>query len=259
MGELTMTFLGTGTSQGVPMIGCDCAVCLSEDPRDKRSRASLYIESSECAWVIDTGPDFRGQCLRENVRRVDAVVYTHSHSDHMMGFDDLRSFCPRDGKLPVYASRETMDDLQRAFQFAFNGKNHVPGYLRPDPRTISGAFQLGETEITPFTVPHGRAHVFGYLLSRNGERLVAYFSDCKTIPEGCWDQIAGVRHLIVDALRHQAHPTHMNVGEALEIIGKIQPGRAWFTHLCHDLGHAETQSQLPEGVQIAYDGLKIQI
>lgn len=259
MPDLTITFLGTGTSLGVPMIGCDCRVCRSSDSRDKRSRASIYVESPEGAWVMDTGPDFRMQALRERISRVDAAVYTHSHTDHIMGFDDLRPFCFNGHDLPVYASKETMKDLERVFTFAFNGENRWPGYIRPLPRVIEGPFFLGETELTPIPVRHGRAHVNGFLLRRRGEPLAAYFSDCKEVPPESRPQIRGVRHLIVDALRFTPHPTHMNVDEALALAGEVSPGQTWFTHLSHDLMHAELESTLPAGVRIAYDGLKIEI
>ena len=259
MAELTITFLGTGTSHGVPMIGCDCRVCRSADPRDQRTRASIYVETPECAWVVDTGPDFRAQALRERVRRVDAVVYTHAHTDHIMGFDDLRIFCHGGRDLPIHASPETMRDLERVFLFAFNGLNRWPGYMRPAPRLIGGPFTLGATEVTPLPVEHGRAQVNGYLFSRGGEPLVAYLSDCKVVPDAAIERIRGVRHLIADALRHQPHPTHMSVSEALALAEKVRPGQTWFTHLCHDLMHAETEAALPVGVRVAYDGMKIEM
>ena len=240
------------------MIGCDCAVCRSSDPRDQRTRSSIYVETPECSFVVDTGTDFRTQCLRENVRRIDAVVLTHSHTDHIMGFDDLRPFCPGGAPLPVYASEATMRDLQRAFIFAFNGENRFPGYMNPEPHVVDGAFTLGATELTPLPVPHGRATVFGYLFTRGGEKLAAYLSDCKTVPDAMIERIRGVRHLIVDALRHKAHPTHMSVEEALAISAKVGAERTWFTHLCHDLGHAKTEASLPEGVRVAFDGLRIE-
>jgi phosphoribosyl 1,2-cyclic phosphate phosphodiesterase len=258
MADLTITFLGTGTSQGVPMIGCDCRVCQSLDPRDQRLRSSIYVETPECAWVIDTGPDFRTQALRENLRRVDAVVYTHSHTDHVMGFDDLRPFCHRGNDLPIYASAETMSDLQRVFFFAFNGQNRWPSYMRPEPRIIDGPFQLGATELTPLPVRHGRAHVNGYLFRRNGEALAAYLSDCKEVSSAAIEQIRGVRHLIVDALRYEPHATHMSVDEALALAREVQPGQTWFTHLSHDMMHAEVEPALPPGVRIAFDGLRIE-
>ena len=259
MADLTLTFLGTGTSQGVPMIGCDCAVCLSEDPRDKRTRSSIYVETPEAAWVVDTGPEFRLQCLREGVRRLDAVVYTHGHTDHVMGFDDLRRFCQEERWLPIYAGLETMDDLKRIFDFAFNGKNLFPGYVRPDPRVLQPfePFPIGATTVTPLPVQHGRAAVFGYLLEREGRALAAYLSDCKEVGEDVVERLRGVGVLIVDALRHRPHPTHMSVAEALAFVERVRPGATWFTHLCHELGHAETEAALPPGVRIAYDGLRL--
>lgn len=258
MAALTITFLGTGTSQGVPVIGCDCRVCGSTDARDKRTRSSIYVETPEAAWVVDTGPDFRTQALRENVRRVDAVVYTHSHTDHVMGFDDLRPFCADGREMPVYASPETMRDLERVFVFAFNGENRWPGYMRPDPRLIAGPFTIGATELTPLPVRHGRAQVNGYLFSRDGKALAAYLSDCKEVPPAAIERMRGVPHLIVDALRHKPHPTHMNIGEALALAEKVGPAQTWFTHLCHDLMHAEIEAELPAGVRVAFDGMKIE-
>src|SRR3989442_1986683 len=195
--QLTVIFLGTGTSQGVPMIGCDCAVCRSSDPRDNRTRSSIFIETPECAFVVDTGTDFRTQALRENIRHLDAVVFTHSHTDHIMGFDDLRRFSHARGSMPVYASAETMRDLERVFEFAFKALNPFPGYLKPEPHLIDGAFQLGLTTITPLPVPHGNSIVNGYLLSRHGERLVAYLSDCSEVPDAISRQIADVRALVL--------------------------------------------------------------
>lgn len=259
MADLTITFLGTGTSLGVPMIGCDCRVCQSPDARDRRTRASIHVATPECAWVIDTGPDFRTQVLREHIRRVDAVVYTHAHTDHILGLDDLRPFCFGGLDMPIYASRETMDDLERIFRFAFNGENRWPGYLRPLPHLIEGPFHLGATEITPLPVLHGRAHVFGFLFRRHGEPLAAYLSDCKEVPPEVRAEIRGVRHLILDALRITPHPTHMNVEEALEVAGEVGPGQTWLTHISHDLLHAETEAALPQGVRIAFDGCKIEL
>jgi len=183
------------------MIGCDCDVCQSPDPRDQRLRSSIYIETPECAWVVDTGTDFRTQALRENIRRVDAVVFTHSHTDHIMGFDDLRRFSHARGSMPIYASPETMRDLERVFQFAFNTSNPVPYYLKPEPHIIHGPFKLGETLITPLPVPHGDSMVNGYLFSRANRKLVAYLSDCSAVPDAIVDLISGVRVLIIDALR----------------------------------------------------------
>ena len=241
------------------MVGCTCAVCESNDPRDKRTRSSIYVQTPEYTWVIDTGTDFRTQCLRERISRLDAVVYTHSHTDHVMGFDDLRPFCGTDQLLPIYASAETLGDLKRIFAFAFEGHNPFPGYVKPDPRQIDGPFRLGETELTPLQVLHGRAHVNGYLFSRRGEKLAAYLSDCKVVPDEVVERIQGVKVLILDALRHKEHPTHMSVGEALQIAERVSPSETWFTHICHELAHAETEAGLPQNVRMAFDGLKLTV
>lgn len=259
MADLTITFLGTGTSQGIPVIGCDCAVCVSEDPRDRRTRSSIYVQTAEASWVVDTGTDFRTQCLRENIRALDAVVYTHAHTDHVMGFDDLRPFCWERRSMPIHASPETMQDLKRIFEFAFNGENRFPGYVLPEPRVIEGPFFLGKTEVTPLPVEHGRARVNGYLFSREGRPLAAYLSDCKRVPDEVIERIEGTEVLIIDALRHRLHPTHLNVEEALDVAARVGPGGTWFTHLCHELAHGETEATLPTGVRIAYDGLKLEI
>jgi phosphoribosyl 1,2-cyclic phosphate phosphodiesterase len=257
MGDFTFTFLGTGTSQGIPVIACDCPVCHSADPRDRRTRTSAYVETPECAWVIDTGPDFRQQALRENIHRMDAVLLTHAHTDHIMGFDDLRPFCRGGRELPVYGSSETLQQLKQSFAFAFNGQNRFPGYIHPDPRIVEAPFSLGGTEIIPLPVPHGRTTTYGYLLVRNGRRLLAYISDCKEVPEPVRQLIVGVETLILDALRYREHPTHMSVAEAIETAGALRPHQTLFTHLCHELSHAKLEGELPEGFQVAYDGLKI--
>jgi phosphoribosyl 1,2-cyclic phosphate phosphodiesterase len=240
------------------MIGCDCEVCHSTDPRDQRLRSSIYVETPECAWVVDTGTDFRTQALRENIRRLDAVVFTHSHTDHIMGFDDLRRFSHELGSLPVYASAETMRDLERVYEFAFNGLNRFPGYLVPVPHVVNGPFWLGKTLLTPLPVPHGSSIVNGYLFSRNNEKLIAYLSDCSGVPDEIVQQIAQVKVLIIDALRHKPHPNHLSVSQALEVASKVQPSRTLFTHICHELPQS-SEAELPPGVGIAYDGLKLKL
>jgi len=240
------------------MIGCDCAVCRSKDPRDQRFRSSVYIETQECAWVVDTGTDFRTQALRENIRRVDAVVFTHSHTDHIMGFDDLRRFSWERGSMPVYASRETMADLERVFEFAFKGLNPFPGYLKPEPHIVDGPFQLGGTVITPLPVPHGNTIVNGYLFARDGTKLLAYLSDCSEVRDEIAEQIMGVKALVIDALRPKPHPTHLSVDQALEVAQRVQPERTYFTHIAHELSQA-AEKDLPENAFMAYDGLKLEL
>lgn len=240
------------------MIGCDCAVCHSPDPRDNRLRSSIFVETPECSWVIDTGTDFRTQVLRENIRKIDAVVFTHSHTDHVMGFDDLRRFGAARGYMPVYASAATMKDLRRVYEFAFKGLNPFPGYLKPEPHLVDGPFQLGGTILTPLPVPHGTSEVYGYLLSRGGEKLVAYLSDCSGLPDRIAEIIRGVKVFIIDALRHQPHPTHLSVDQAIEAALRVQPERTYFTHMSHELPQS-AEADLPPNTFIAYDGLKLEL
>jgi phosphoribosyl 1,2-cyclic phosphate phosphodiesterase len=240
------------------MIGCDCDVCHSPDPRDQRLRSSIYIETPECSWVVDTGTDFRTQALRENIRRVDAAVFTHSHTDHVMGFDDLRRFSHARGCMPVYASAETMGDLERIFQFAFKAADPVPYYLKPEPHVIDGPFKLGETLITPLPVPHGESTVNGYLFLRASRKLIAYLSDCSAVPDAVIALIANVKVLIIDALRDKPHPTHLSVGQALEVAKRVKPEVTYFTHIGHEL-HQSAESRLPKSVRIAHDGLKLRL
>ncbi len=239
------------------MIGCDCDVCHSTDPRDNRLRSSVYIETPECAFVIDTGTDFRTQALRENIRHLDAVVFTHSHTDHVMGFDDLRRFNAARGYMPVYASAETMRDLRRVYAFAFEAKNPFPGYLKPEPHIVEGPFQLGATTLTPLPVPHGRTTVNGYLLSRGGRKLVAYLSDCSAVPDEIAREMHGVDTLIIDALREKPHPTHLSVAQAIEAAERAGAGKTFFTHVCHELP-AAAEEHLPPHTRIAFDGLKLE-
>ena len=259
MDALRVTFLGTGTSQGVPRIGCGCEVCVSADPRDKRTRCSLYMESPELSWVVDTGADFRTQCLREGVLKVDAALYTHAHTDHVLGFDDLRPFCRMDRPLPVYGSAATLGQLAQMFAFAFDPAVRIPGYVHPQPHVVNGEFALGEIRVVPLALPHGRVTSTGYLFRRGEVPLLAYLTDCKTVPTEVVEAVAGVRHLVVDALRKKPHPTHLSIGEALEVAERIGAGTSWLTHLCHDHLHEELEGELPSGVRIAYDGLKLEI
>lgn len=258
-GSLRVTFLGTGTSQGVPMVGCGCQVCRSADERDRRSRCSLYMETDEAAWVIDTGPDFRTQCLRWGVSRVDAALFTHPHTDHIMGFDDLRPFSSGGRSIDVFGSTSTLDVLARVFSFAFSAETRFPGYLHPVRRDVSSAFEMGGLRVDPVWLPHGRMVTTGYIFSRQGRRLFAYMTDCSEVPEEAVRLAAGAEHIVVDGLREREHPTHMTYDEACESLNRMGAGTGWLTHLCHDFRHVEVESRLPDGVRVAYDGLVLEI
>ncbi len=258
MAAFELTFLGTGTSVGVPMINCDCATCRSTDPRDKRTRSSIYIQTAECSFVVDTGPDFRAQCLRENIRRIDAVLITHPHMDHVVGFDDVRRFTiPEEAVMSVHGLPATLDALQGIFFFSFNPVNRWRGYLKAEAKPISGPFQIGLTEVIPLPVKHGNVETIGFLFVRDGKKLCAYFSDIKEPVEGTLEALRGVDTLIVDALRHTPHPTHMNFPEALAFAGKVGARQTWFTHIQCEIMHEREEQKLPDGVGIAYDGLRL--
>ena len=260
MREVEITFLGTGTSHGVPVIGCQCNVCSSIDPRDKRLRSAIQLRTPEMVIQVDTPPDFRAQCLREAVTRIDAVIYTHSHTDHILGFDDLRRFCEMEDKaMPIYATERTLNDLRRVFQYAFQAEYRFVGYIRPKAVCIDGPFWLGETEVIPFDLPHGRTTTSGLVFRRDGRNMLAYFTDCKKVPKEAEEAAQGSEILVLDALRHATHMTHMSLNEAMETSRRIAPVRTYFTHMCHDLGHVETELLLPENVRLAYDGLVLAI
>jgi phosphoribosyl 1,2-cyclic phosphate phosphodiesterase len=260
MREVEITFLGTGTSHGIPVIGCQCNVCSSVDSRDKRLRSAIQLRTPEMVIQVDTPPDFRTQCLREAVTRIDAVIYTHSHTDHILGFDDLRRFCEMENKtMPIYGAERTLNDLRRVFQYAFEGEYRFFNYIRPEPFVVDGPFWLGQTEVIPFDLPHGRTTTTGLVFRRGGRKLLAYFTDCKKVTADAEEAARGVDTLVVDALRHASHTTHMSVEEAVETSHRIAPGRTYFTHMCHDLGHVETELLLPQNIRLAYDGLLLSI
>jgi phosphoribosyl 1,2-cyclic phosphate phosphodiesterase len=254
----SLTFLGTGTSTGIPMIACDCPVCLSTDPRDQRLRCSLLINDDHAQWLVDTGPDLRQQCLRANIRHLDAALITHAHTDHIMGFDELRRFTfGPDDSLPVHASHATMNDLRRVFDFAFNGHNRYAGYLKPDPREIEGPFRLGRTTITALPVLHGKVDTSGFLFHPDHGPRIAYIPDCKTLAPETLSALAGIDTLIIDALRFSPHPTHMNFEEALAIRDLVLPRRTFLTHFQCEVMHARAEPALPPHVRLAYDGLTL--
>jgi phosphoribosyl 1,2-cyclic phosphate phosphodiesterase len=256
---LKITVLGSGTSQGVPMIGCRCPVCLSTDPRDKRTRSSIFIETPETRILVDTTPDLRQQALREGLDHVDSVFFTHPHADHLMGFDDLRRFCEiQGGVMPIYGSEPTLAQIERTFPYAFNPRKRVPGYVHVEPRLVTGPFTQGGLEITPLPVPHGSVFTFGLLLQREGRKLFTYLSDCASVPEEIRQLTEGVEVLIIDGLRDKPHPTHLNVEGAVAAARAIRAGRTFLTHQTHDKSHANRCAELPEGMSVAYDGMKLE-
>lgn len=253
----TVTFLGTATSVGVPVIGCSCPVCTSTDPRNTRTRSSLHVQSEDRSILIDTGPDLREQALREKLTEVHDVLYTHCHIDHVAGFDELRAFgWHLETPLPIYAGQETIAALQRMYPYAF-AKDTPRNYIRVEPRLISGSFSLDPVKITPLPVEHGSAETFGFHFDFPSGKSMAYISDLKRIPSTTRALMDGLDVLALDSLRFKDHPNHMTLDEALATIAEIQPAQGYLTHITHDLEHAEISANLPANVQLAYDGLKI--
>ncbi|NOX99770.1 MAG: MBL fold metallo-hydrolase [Verrucomicrobia bacterium] len=257
MSNFEITFLGTSTSIGVPVIGCDCPVCESDDPKNNRLRSSIYVKTPDMEWIVDTGPDFRTQCLREKIQHLDAVLYTHQHSDHVVGFDDLRRFTVgEDAELPIYATSDCMDALKRSFDYAFNGKNRYRGYFKPKPHLVEGPFKLGATQVTPLPVKHGKVETIGYLFERVDSRI-AYIPDAKEIPDETKKLITGVDVLILDALQLAPHATHLSVEESFRIALEVEAKQTWFTHFSCRVVYDEVERELPENIKCAWDGLKV--
>jgi phosphoribosyl 1,2-cyclic phosphate phosphodiesterase len=252
---LRVTVLGSGTSMGVPTPGCHCPVCKSIDPRDNRTRPSILLSYSGRNVVVDTTPDFRFQALHANLEHLDAVLFTHSHADHVMGLDDIRPFnLKQRGAIPIFASRDTLEVLRRTFAYIF--QDAPPGSTVPlvELREIDGAFDLFGLRIQPVAALHGPAPVLGF---RFGS--LAYLTDFSSVPPESKTLLAGLDHFILDALRYTPHPMHSNVEQSLALVEELRPRQAWFTHICHDLGHQAANAKLPENVRLAYDGLTLEV
>jgi phosphoribosyl 1,2-cyclic phosphate phosphodiesterase len=253
---LTITVLGSGTSAGVPMIGCHCAVCQSADPRDKRTRPSVAVSYGGKHILVDTTPELRLQAVANGLHHIDAVVFTHGHADHIFGLDDIRRYnTVLHAALPVHAAPETLAILHRCFPYAFDKQEDI-GVYRPQivPHEIRGPFDLFGQIWTPIPMVHGRAHVLGFRIGN-----FAYCTDCNEIPEASQQLLEGLDLLIIDALRPRPHPTHLSFEQALAMIDRLRPHRAFFTHLAHDVSHVEIESTLPAHVRVLYDGLRIHV
>jgi phosphoribosyl 1,2-cyclic phosphate phosphodiesterase len=262
---MRITFLGTGTSVGVPTIGCSCEVCTSSDPRDKRTRTGLLIEHEERRVQIDISADFRQQMLRERIDRLDAVMITHAHADHILGLDDLRPFTFRQGEIPVYASADTWRRVERVFYYIFSPPpNYVGGGLPRirqmiiDKMITDGTFEVIGLRVTPVPVIHGNMEVTAFRIS-DGRVEMAFITDCNLIPDSSLALLEGLDLLIIDALRYKPHTTHLHLDQTLAYIDRLRPGRALLTHMGHNFKHAVTSSHLPSGVEMAWDGLQVVI
>ncbi|HWO00792.1 MAG TPA: MBL fold metallo-hydrolase [Blastocatellia bacterium] len=250
---MRVTFLGTGTSVGVPAVGCECTTCLSEDTRDKRLRTSVLIEHRGQHILIDASTDFRQQALRIRLKKLAAILFTHSHADHCFGLDDTRPIVFRNGAMPCYATEKTWEGLRRIYAYAFepSGYTGVPQII---PHTIDGDFEMLGLRVEPLTVMHGGLEVTAFRIGG-----FAYVTDCNVIPEETCARLGGLDLLVIDALRFKKHPTHMTVDESLSYIGRLKPRRALLTHISHDIKHEDASGHLPADVEIAYDGLSIEI
>ena len=253
---MKITFLGTGTSQGIPMIGSSHPVCLSTDKRDKRLRVSILIEWEDYTYVIDCGPDFRYQMLRANVQKINGVLFTHEHSDHVAGLDDLRPFSFQLGAVPIFAQKRVLKNLTYRFDYIFNDVNKYPGAPSVEQHEIGdGDFLLHNLKVAPIKVMHGKLEILGYKFNN-----IAYLTDVKTISAEEKRKLKNLDILIINAIRYKAHHSHLNLEEALELITELKPKKTYLTHISHQLGfHAEVEKSLPENVFIAYDELVLEV
>jgi phosphoribosyl 1,2-cyclic phosphate phosphodiesterase len=257
MSAVHITVLGSGTSVGVPTVGCDCKVCTSDDSRDKRLRPSILIRYDGHGVLVDTTPDFRQQALRAKIERIDAILFTHAHADHIMGLDDVRPFNFRQKNvIPIYAAEDTLQAIKTSFRYIFQDNNGTQTAIpKLAANTLNGeSFDLFGMQFTPIPVIHGKAMIYGF---RFGD--AAYLTDHSEIPESSMERLRGLDVLFLDALRYKPHPTHSTVERSLQYVEELNPRQAYFTHICHDLQHKRAESLLPPNVHLAYDGLDITV
>lgn len=251
---MKIRFLGTGTSNGVPVIGCDCAVCRSEDPRNKRTRASIVVEFGGARILVDAGPDLRQQALTAGLSTIDAVLFTHGHADHTHGIDDLRVFT-WERPLPAYGNEYTISGLRDTFAYIMNPEQWSAGRPQVDSHIVNGeAVAVGTALVQPVPIMHGKRIIYGYRFGR-----FAYLTDCSAIPDESYGLLQGVDVVVIGALRRRAHPTHFTVDEAVAEARRLGVAQAYLTHMCHDLDHEELAASLPADIQPAYDGLEIEL
>ncbi|MDR9399940.1 MAG: MBL fold metallo-hydrolase [Psychroflexus sp.] len=253
---MKITILGTGTSQGVPIIGSDHPVCNSSDPKDKRLRVSALLEWGNKSYVIDCGPDFRQQMLANDVKKIDGILFTHEHNDHVIGLDDVRPFYFRQGNIAIYAHKRVMNELKKRFEYIFTIENKYPGAPTLDENIINEQpFVLGEKKIIPINVYHGKLQVFGFRIDD-----FAYVTDAKYIDQAEMDKLKGVKVLILNALRKEEHNTHLNLNQAINVADEIGADQTYFTHISHHMGfHQDIEKELPQNIHLAYDNLKIEL
>jgi phosphoribosyl 1,2-cyclic phosphate phosphodiesterase len=251
----TLTVLGSGTSMGVPTIGCDCVVCRSQDPRDRRTRPSVMISYNGHHVMIDSTPDFREQALREHITQLDAVLYTHTHADHILGIDDLRplTYRHKPGRLPLYATTRNCEFLRNMFRYIFEAEYKFGGLPLVELHPIEGPVELFGARFEPVTVIHGETPILGF---RFGS--AAYLTDHSKVPAETLEKLRDLDILFLDALRYKPHPTHSTVEQSLKIVDAVKPKRTFFTHICHDLPHEATNAALPPDVRLAFDGMKLE-
>ncbi len=253
---MKITFLGTGTSKGIPVIGSKDPVCLSKDAKDTRMRSSVLLQWNDFNYVIDCGPDFRQQILNSKIKTLDGILFTHYHADHTAGLDDVRPFCDRLGSIPIYAKKDVIHNLKERFDYIFRTENRYLGAPSLSVNRVRNkTFSIKNMEVIPIKVKHGTLKIFGYRFDK-----FAYITDCKYISKKELEKLKNLDVLVLNALRIQNHPTHLNLQEALEMIAIIKPKKAYFTHISHKLGfHSEVSKNLPENVFLSYDGLEVTI